>query len=164
MSSTPRPVRQIARTASADRVVEDATAGGPLAAAERPHALALLGQVDELEVEPERADEGLDAGQVEAVELGRQPRPLDRVVCPAQGDRAPSDTLDELEQVETLLLDDDLPEQRAEQLDLARQVVAGTRRPDAARLAADGRVRSGGHRRFLRRSRSAAPTAHLRRV
>ena len=43
-----------------DRVVEDAVAGGPLASTERPHAAARLGQVHELEVQGERADDGLD--------------------------------------------------------------------------------------------------------
>ena len=52
-----------------------------------------------------------------------------------------ADALDEVEQLLALLLDDDLAQQRAEELDLARQRVARAGGADAARLGADGGVR-----------------------
>ena len=159
MSSSPRPVRQIRRTASAT----ESSRIPPRAARSRRRRVRTRcrssARLTSWKYRPNDADERLGPRQVEAVELGRQARPLDRVVGPAEGDRPAPDPLDELEQVEALLLDDDLAEQRAEEPDLARQRVAGAGRPDAARLAADGRVRAGGHRRLLRRSRSAAPAA-----
>ncbi len=147
-----------------DRVVEDPPARRPFAPAQHPDAMALLGKVDELEVEPERADERLGPGQVERVELRRQPRPLGGILGPAERDRPAPDALDELEQVQPLLLDDDLPEQRAEQADLAGERVAGTGRPDPARLAADGRVRAGRHRLLRRSGPATIRIAGLREV
>ena len=66
------------------RVVEEAVARGPLAAAERPDPAARLGEVDELEVERERGDDGLGGAQVQGVEVrglalrGRRDRPSRR--------------------------------------------------------------------------------------
>ena len=57
------------------RVVEDPASGRPLAASERADPMPLLGQVGQLEVQPERADERLGRGQVERVELGRRAWP-----------------------------------------------------------------------------------------
>ena len=63
-------------------------------------------------------------------ELVVEPGALERVVVAAQRDRPPADPLDELEQLRTGLLRDDLAEQRAEQPDLDRERVAGAGRPD----------------------------------
>ena len=131
-------------------IVEDPAPRGSLPPSQRPDPVPLLGQVDQLEVQRKRADEGRRAAQVEPIEIGRQPRALGWVLRPAQGDRPAPDPLDELQELDPLLFHDDLTEQRAQQPDLARQRIACARRPDAARFAADGRVGSDGHGRRLR--------------
>ncbi len=126
-------------------VVEEPVAGGPLAASEGADATARLRQVDQLEVDREGGDDRLRSGQVEAVEVGRLPLPVVRVLAPAQGDGAPPDALHGLVGVLPCLLDDHLPEEGAEQPDLARQRVTGAGRTDARRLRASGRDGPGPH-------------------
>src|SRR5207245_8903735 len=67
-----------------------------------------------------------------------------RVVLATEVDRAPPNTLDDSEEVAAFLLDDDLTEQCAEQLDFAREGVAGARCADAPRFGAHGWVVSAG--------------------
>ena len=59
---------------------------------------------------------------------------------PAQGNGGLAHALDQLECRQPLLLNDDLTEQRTEQLDLARQWIARAGRADAARFGLAGRV------------------------
>ena len=119
--------------------------------------LPLLGQVDQLEVQRERLRNGRRLVEVERADLVGQPCPLgvgrgdDGRVAPTKGDRAPPDSLHELEQLGTGLLGDDLAQQRPEQADLARQRVAGTAEARARRLRRDG-----GEPRARRRSRGPA--------
>ena len=131
-------------------IVEDPAPGGSLTPSQRPDPMPLLGQVDQLEVQRERADEGRRASQVEPIEIGRQACTLGRVVRPAQRDRPAPDPFDKLQELDPLLFHDDLTEQRTQQPDLARQRIACTRRPDAARFSADGGIGSDGHGRRLR--------------
>ena len=93
----------------------------PLARAGRPDLVALLGEVDEAEVEAEGADDDLGAVQVEAGQRRGEARAAARVVLAPEPDRRPPDPLDEIEQVDAGLLRDDLAEQRAEQPDLERE-------------------------------------------
>jgi hypothetical protein len=141
------------------RIVEDAIAGRPLAAAQGAHPTARLGQVDQAEVEREGADDRLGGAEVERPQLLVQSGALERVVVAAQGDGPPADSLDEREQLRPGLLRDDLPEKRTKQPDLDREGVARTRRPDTERLRGDGARRPGGaqagHRRGPFRARVA---------
>ncbi len=107
--------------------------------------LALLGEVDELEVEGERAGDRRRAGHVERRDLRPEPLPLDvgledhvRVAA-AERDRAAPDAFHEREQVRSSLLGDDLAQERSEEPDLVRQRVAGMAQPGALRLRGDGR-------------------------
>ncbi len=122
-----------------DRVVEDPVARGPLAATQGAHPCARLGQVDQPEVQPERADHGLGGVEVEGAQLVVQPGALERVVVAAQRDRPAADALDQGEQLRPGLLRDHLPEQRAEQPDLDGQ--AGRARPTCRSRAARRRPR-----------------------
>ena len=85
-----------------------------------------------MEVEAERADEVLDAAQ--ATSRGRKQLASVGRAAATEVDRLAPHALDEAQEVLALLLDDDLTEQRAEQLDLARERVAGAGRADPARL------------------------------
>ena len=96
---------------------------GPLAQA--PDALLLLGQVGELEVEAEGPDEAPRPPRVDPVEDGAQRPPLRRSLPVRRSSMvAAPDALDERQEVLALLLHDDLAQERAEQLDLARERVA----------------------------------------
>ena len=128
------PRRRVERVG--DRAVEHAArrpAGGP---AERPHPMPLLGQVDELEVQGERACQRLELVAIESRDVGGDPLlgpPAGLLVgrerAPADRDEPRAEPLDEREELGTRLLGDDLAEQRAEQADLAGERVAGP--PDA---------------------------------
>ena len=83
---------------------------------------------------------------VERLEERPQLAPVDRAARPAQLDRQAPDALDEAEEVLALLLGDDLSEERAEELDLARERVARARRADARGLGSDGGVEGGPRR------------------
>ena len=137
--------RRQAQDGLADRATSDRTARRTSSAPDAAHPGALLGHVDELEIEGEGADDGFRVVDREPVELRRQldaeSGPDLRVVGRPQGDGPPPDGLDLAEEDRSGLFDDDLAEQCAEQLDLARQRVAGTGRADRTRLCADGRVR-----------------------
>jgi hypothetical protein len=91
-------------------------------------AVDLLGDVDEVEVGREGADE---AGRVDGVE--QREHAGGRVLVAAH-ERA--HVLDELEQLLALLADERLAEQRAERADVAAQALVGPRR--------DGRDGGGG--------------------
>ena len=67
----------------------------------------------------------------------------------ARGDRPLPRRLDELEDLATRLLDDDLAEQRAEQPDLAREHVRAPGRPDAPGLRPFRMPALGRHRRSV---------------
>ena len=58
-SASVRPERAQPADRLRDRIVQDAVARRPLASAQRPDAAARLGQVDQLEVQREGADDGL---------------------------------------------------------------------------------------------------------
>ena len=90
---------------------------------EAPDALPLFRQVDELEVEAEGGGQRLGLADFERVELGGK-RALGRLVARLpESDGAQPGPLDEVEQVRAALLGDDLAQQGAEQLDLARERV-----------------------------------------
>ncbi len=128
-----------------DRAVEHASSRPAGGAPERPHPMPLLGQVDELEVEGERAGQGLELVAVERRDVRRDPLLGSLAGFVVRGERAAADrdepraeALDEREQLGARLLGDDLAEQRAEEADLAGERVAG---------AADARTRGlGGYR------------------
>ena len=114
---------------------------GSLATPQAPNPVTLLGDVDHLEVEPEGPDDRLDRGEVE----GRQVvdhGPLDAARRrPAVRLRPGPDRLDPHEERLAGLLGDHLAEERAEELDLAGERIAGTGRPDPGRLGQDRRIR-----------------------
>ena len=119
--------------------------GGPTRAlAEPPHAVLLLGQVGEVEVQGESAGQVLHLLRGELLEHGAQLAAVGRAAGAPQVDGQATDTLDDPEQVLARLLGDDLAEQRAEQLDLARERVAGPGCADAQRLGAHGGVGADG--------------------
>ncbi len=89
-----------------DGVVEDAVAGGSLATAERTHPAVGLGQVDQGEVERERADHRLGRAEVEVAQVVVEAGATVRVVTAPERDHPPSDALDEREQVGARLLRD----------------------------------------------------------
>ena len=124
----------------AQRFVDAPAAGPPGARAQRADALALLGEVDELEVQREGLGDRGRAREVEGADLGREPRALGLarfgrtdLVAP-QRDGQAADALDGREQVRARLLGDDLAEQGAQQPDLARHGIARTTEPGARRL------------------------------
>jgi hypothetical protein len=105
-----------------------------------PDPVTLLGEVHEAEVEAEGPDDDLGAPRVKAGELGGEGLAVGRVVLVPKADRGLADALDEVEQVPTGLLGDDLAEQRTEQPNLERQRVARPGGADRLRLGADGGV------------------------
>ena len=137
------PARRLGRVRGEDRAqVELAQVGGDLAGGvaggldavdrllqpravlqahrgELAAAVNLLGDVDEVEVGRERADE---AGRVHRVEQ-REHAGRGVLVAAHQG----ADLLDELEQLVALLADERLAEQRAERADVAAQALVGPR-------------------------------------
>ena len=128
----------------------DRPVGGPTrrpmsGAPERPHPVPLLGQVDELEVEGERAGEGLELVAVEGRDVGGDAL-LDAMAgvlvgregTAADRDEPRAQALDEREQLRTRLLGDDLAEQRAEKADLARERVASPADAGAGGFRGDG--------------------------
>ena len=131
------------------RIVEDAVASRPFAAPQGAHPAARLGQVDEAEVECERADDRLGRAKIEGAQRLVEPFPLDRIVGPAQRDRVTPDPLHPGEQLGAGLFRDDLPEQCTEQPDLDRQRVPRTCRPDPERFRGDGGRCSRSRRRRL---------------
>src|SRR6185437_4896209 len=96
-------------------------AGGAGAPRRATHAVSSLGQVDQLEIEPERAHHAL-----EDVRLDGQDVEGDALVSATSSrrDRALSRCLDELEDLGARLLDDDLAQQRPEEPHLPRERVA----------------------------------------
>ncbi len=91
--------------------------------AERGHALRLLGQVDEVEVEREGGGHAPRGRRRQRRHLGGEPlRRARRARPPVLGLRA--DALLHLEQRGALLLGDHLAEQRAEEMDTGREVHA----------------------------------------
>ncbi len=113
--------------------------------AQHPDALALLGEVDELEVERERPGDGRRALDVERRDLRPESLALDvRLehdlrVAPPERDCPPPDALDRREQLRAGLLGDDLAEQRPEEPHLVGERVAGATHPGTRRLGRGGR-------------------------
>ncbi len=140
-------VRPTQRAQSPDRlrhrIVEDAVAGGSLAATERPDAPARLGQVDQLEVEGEGADDGFDGARIESRQVVVEASALGRVAIDSKADRALADALDEVEQVRAGLLRDDLAQQ-ARRAAGPRSRAGRGRRPCRCRRVRGGRGRSCG--------------------
>ncbi len=147
-----------------------ARAGGARTLADAPHAVLLLGQVRQVEVEAEGLDEVLELLVGERVDDATQLALAARAARGPDADGQLAHALDEVQEVLAGLLGDDLAEEGAEQLDLPRQRVGGAGGADAAGLGAHGRVR-----RLATVGRSAAsggsvghhaePTAHrLRRA
>ena len=83
-----------------------------------PDAVTRLGEVDQLEVQPERADDALERLGIHGQDVERDPLPC---LGSARGDRAEPRRLDELEDLAARLLHDDLAEQRAEEPHLPRR-------------------------------------------
>ncbi len=91
--------------------------------AEDPDALLLLGQVDEGEVAGEGLDHPLGLGQRQRLDAGQKPRPRLGVSRPVRLGQA-AHILDQVEEGLSLLLDDGLPEEVAEPVNLLAKVVA----------------------------------------
>ena len=133
----------------------------PLALAQRAEPMLLLRQVDQQEVGGEGASDGQQLGGGTAVE--RMECAFDRLfgAGATAADGRAAQLLDELEELGTLLLDDDLAEQGAEELDLAGKGISCAGAADTSWLGASGgiaRVPCPGHgrdaaiSRLLRRS------------
>jgi hypothetical protein len=108
---------------------------------EPPHALLLLGEIRQLEVQAEGPGQQVGLVEGDGAEDRVEPPPLERPALGAERDGRTAKPLHDAEQLRAALFHDDLPEQRAEQLDLPRERIAGAGRADAARLGAHGRVR-----------------------
>ena len=100
-----------------------------------PDAVPRLGEVDQLEVQAEGADDAFERVRIDGQDVERHA--LVRF-APAGGDRALPRRLDEIEDLRPGLLQDDLAEERAEQSNLAAKDVGRAGRPDAARLRSLG--------------------------
>ncbi len=125
-----------------DGLVHPPLAGAPRALSKRPDAVLLLGQVGQLEVEAEGPDQDFRLLWIHVGQVGRQRLALTRAPAPRRSlIVARLIALYEIESVRAFLFDDHLAEQRAQQLDLARQRIPGGRRADAARLRPDRSVR-----------------------
>ena len=131
----------------------------PLAPARGPDAIALLGEIDEPEIEAERPDDDLGPFDIKPGERRGERPPLPGVVLAAEPDRGLPDLLDEVEEVAPGLLGDDLAEERAKQVDLERELIARPGGPDRSRLGTNGDVRIG--RATLARTR---PRTHAATV
>ena len=166
-------VRQRAHVVARHAVAAEAQDGGadpigqgrpparPLALAQRAEPMLLLRQVDQQEIGGEGASDGQELGGGAAVE-GVE-RAFDRLLGAgaAAADGRAAQLLDELEELRTLLLDDDLAKQGAEELDLAGKGISCAGAADASWLGASrgiARVPCPGHgrdaaiSRLLRRS------------
>ena len=115
----------------------DAACGRPLLATDRPHVALLLGEVDQEEVDGEGTGEQLESLGVEQVEPGHQLVAECWIATPPQCDRREAHLLDQVEEVTALLLDEDLPEERPEEPDLAAEGVSSGGGADAAGFGAD---------------------------
>ena len=144
-----------------DRIRRRPIPARSLAAAGRPDPVALLGQVDEPEIEAEGPDDDLGSPGVEPRQLGREGVAVRRVVVAAEPDGGAADALDELEQVATGLFGDDLAEERAEQPDLEGERVTGSPGPHGQRLGEHGDVGTLARRRPPTRRRLPAVAARL---
>jgi hypothetical protein len=98
-------------------------AGLALAAPQHPHALALLGQVHELEVRRERLQHAPRLGERQALDAAYELLPR-RLVAGAVRFRERAHVLDQVEERPALLLDERLAEQFAEPVDLFAEPVA----------------------------------------
>ena len=107
---------------------------------ELAHALLLLGQVGQLEVKAERADQKLGLRHAELAQLGRQVLTRGFAAAPPNRDRLKSHALNQVECRFSFLFHDHLPEKSAEQLDLARKRIPRAERTHAARFCARCRV------------------------
>ena len=145
----------------ADPIGQGRPPARPLALAQRAEPMLLLRQVDQQEVGGEGASDCQEIGGGAAVE-GVE-RAFDRLfgAGSATADGGAAQLLDELEELRTLLLDDDLAKQGAEELDLAGQGISCAGAADASWLGASrgiARVPCPGHgrdaaiSRLLRRS------------
>ena len=104
------------------------------------HAMLLLGQVGEVEVQAEGFDERLDLLETELLKDGAEAQ-LPRLAAGlADVDGELADPLDQVKELVAGLLGDDLAQQRAQQLDLARQLITGAGRADTSWLGFDGGI------------------------
>ena len=127
-----------------------------LVAAPAAHAMPRLGDVGELEVEAERAQDRSRALLVERTHAGRERRPVGRGAgVPGLARQAP-DALDVGEQILAALLDEDTPERVADQADVAPQRVVATAQRARGRIV-------GGRCSTCPQPR-ASPRAHARAV
>ncbi len=136
-------IRPVASTQSCDRlgdgVIEESVTRGPLPAPKRPNARPRLGEVDELEVQRERRDDGFRIAELERIELRLQAFAFLGLVAATEVDRRETQPLDEVVDALPGLLRDDLAQERSEQPDLERQRVPRARRTDTAGFRGPGR-------------------------
>ncbi len=125
MSSSVTPLDLISATAAATESSMPALSGTPRSLSKRADAVLLFGQVRELEIEAEGADQDLRLLHVDVDQICSQWLARRSAGATPQPDRRAPDALNEIECVRALLLDDDLAEQRPQQLDLASQAGRG---------------------------------------
>ena len=116
----PALARRVPKRPAQGRPLRGPTRRPGLSAA-RPNLRPLLGEVDELEVQAEGSDDGLEGRGIDRRDIQREPR---RPVAAAGRDRPLAGRFDEVERVRARLLDDHLAEQRAEESHLALEHVA----------------------------------------
>ena len=134
-----------ARDRLADGVVDRPAARPAGTRAQGADPVPLLGEVDELEVDRERVADGGELPEIEVADPGGHALAIavrlrrGRRVVAAGRDHPAADPLHQDEQLRAALLGDHLPEERAEQPDLAAERVASAREPGARRLGGDRR-------------------------
>src|SRR5262249_38596881 len=122
------------------------TGPGPLAigAPALPHQLALLREVHEAEVQPERPDHDLGPLRFQRTKRGGERVAEGGLVASPEPDRCPADPLDKVEQWPALLLGDHLAEERAKQADLEGERIAAATGADPDGFGSNGFVRRRG--------------------
>ena len=129
----------------ADRAVDRVSVRSPGIVAQDANAIALLGEVDQLEVQGESLDHLGRPPKVQGRDLQRQALALHARLrerpgpTAAERDGAAADPLDESEQLGAALLGDHLPEQRSQEADLVGDGIPGPAQAEAGWLRGNGR-------------------------
>ena len=138
--------RPVALAEPVDRRIRGAFVGPgrPLGSIELTNLVALLAQIDELEIQAECVGQRLGLVDGKRLQLGRECFVGSLVACLAESDRAKAAPFDQLEQLRAALLRDHLAQQRAEELHLPRKRIGRAARTNGPGLGMHGGVHRGG--------------------
>jgi hypothetical protein len=127
----------------ADALRQHGRWAGPLAPAQQPQAVLLLGEVDDLEVQGKSVGEKFPGGRIQRVESLGDAASRYWVAVTPEGDEVAPRLFHEREERRTALFGDDLTEERPQQADLASEGILRPGTADAAGFPSDSRVRPG---------------------